>query len=153
VYGDYKAILYYPDGVTITFSSTQFNKGWWDVNERFFGSKGVCESHYSGPVAIYGDNAWRWDTSHAEEKPESTQFSATGTFHDNLAQADPEKKKVFVESITSGNFHNQAAQGAESALSCMLARTAAYGGHEVTWDELLSSEEKWDAKIDLERLA
>src|SRR2546429_4451437 len=42
-----------------------------------------------------------------------------------------EKKKAFVESITSGNFHNQAAKGAESALSCMLARTAAYKGHEV----------------------
>ena len=55
--------------------------------------------------------------------------------------------------ITSGNFHNQAAKGAESALSCMMARTAAYKGHEVTWDELMKSTEVWDPKIDLNKLA
>jgi hypothetical protein len=34
----------------------------------------------------------------------------------------------------------------------MLGRTAAYVGHEVTSDELLSSNEKWDANIDLDKL-
>ena len=34
-----------------------------------------------------------------------------------------------MESITSGKFHNQAAKGVESAVSCMMARTAAYTGH------------------------
>ena len=58
----------------------------------------------------------------------------TGKFSDNLEFADSAKKKSFVDSIVSGNFHNQAAKGAESALSCMLARTAAYTGQEVTWD-------------------
>src|SRR3989441_4833506 len=53
----------------------------------------------------------------------------------NLESADPEKKKAFIESINSGKFHNQADKGAESALSCMMARTAAYTGREVTWDE------------------
>jgi len=57
-----------------------------------------------------------------------------------------------VESITSGKFHNQAAKGVESALSCMMARTAAYKGHEVTWDELMKSTEVWDPKIDLTKL-
>jgi len=35
----------------------------------------------------------------------------------------------------------------------MLGRTAAYRGREVTWDEMLQSDEEWDAKIDLDKLA
>src|SRR2546429_2705436 len=30
--------------VPVTFSSTQFAKGWWDVSERFFGTKGDRKS-------------------------------------------------------------------------------------------------------------
>ena len=80
-------------------------------------------------------------------------FSATGSFTSNLEQADREKKKAFVESITSGKLHNQASKGAESALSCMMARTAAYSGLEVTWDEVMKSREVLDPKIDLNKLA
>jgi len=76
----------------------------------------------------------------------------TGNFTSNLEFADREKKKAFIESITSGNFHNQAAKGTESALSCIMARTAAYKGHEVTWDETIKSTEVWDSKIDLNKL-
>lgn len=149
VYGNYSVVFYYPNDVSLSFSSTQFDKGWWDVNERFFGSKGVCESHYSGPCAIYGDEAWSWDTSKSAEKPEDKQFSAAGKFSDNLAQADPEKKKAFIESITSGKFHNQAEQGAVAALSCMMARESAYSGHPMTWDHLLNSNLEWDSALDL----
>lgn len=76
----------------------------------------------------------------------------TGNFSSNLEFADREKKKAFVASITSGNFHNQAAKGAESALSCMMARTAAYTGREVTWEELMKSTEVYAPKIDLNKL-
>jgi myo-inositol 2-dehydrogenase/D-chiro-inositol 1-dehydrogenase len=62
------------------------------------------------------------------------------------------KKKAFLESITSGKFHNQADKGAESAISCMLARTAAYKSHEVTWDEMMNSTEVLDPRIDLNKL-
>jgi hypothetical protein len=80
------------------------------------------------------------------------EFSSTGKFTSNLEFADREKKKAFVESIASGHFHNQADKGAESALSCMMARAAAYKGHEVNWDELMKSTEVWDPKIDLNKL-
>ena len=49
-------------------------------------------------------------------------------------------------------IHNQAAAGAESALSCMMARTASYTGREVTWEETLHSKEVWDAHLDLNKL-
>ncbi|HEX8879483.1 MAG TPA: hypothetical protein VF749_05600, partial [Candidatus Acidoferrum sp.] len=141
----------YPDGVDVTFSSTQFAKGWWDVSERFFGTQGTSLSPYRGPLGLWGDEPWQWEAS-APKDSTGQGFSVTGKFTSNLELADPEKKKAFVASITSGNFHNQAGKGAESALSCMLARLAAYAGREATWDELLKSTEALDPKLDLDKL-
>jgi myo-inositol 2-dehydrogenase/D-chiro-inositol 1-dehydrogenase len=125
----------YPNDVHVTFSSTQFGKGGFDVNERFFGPRGSSTSPYTGPVQIFGEEAWSWGGS---ERPSNGEFSASGAFTGNLTRADPEKQKAFLTSITSGNFHNQAASGAESALSAMLGRAAAYTGREVAWDDLVS---------------
>jgi predicted dehydrogenase len=149
-YSHYNVVLYYPNDTPVTFSSTQFNKGWFDVTERFFGTKGTSQSPYAGPLGIWGDEPWQPEG--AAQSTGGGQFSVTGKFSDNLAQADPEKKKAFVESITSGQFHNQAEPGAISALSCMLARAAAYTGNPVTWDELMGSKEVWESNIDLNKL-
>ena len=152
VYGNYSVLFHYPDGVDITFSSTQFGKGEWDVSERFFGTKGTSQSPYTGPLGIWGDEPWQAPTNANKDKPEAQAFSATGNFRSNLEFADPEKKKAFVHSITGGKFHNQAAKGAESALSCIMARTAAYKRREVSWEETLKSKEVWDPKVDLNKL-
>ncbi len=149
VYGNYNVVFTYPEGVDVTFSSTQFAKGWWDVTERFFGTKGTSQSPYSGPLGIWGEEAWQTPQIPAKD---DQGFSATGKFTSNLEFADAEKKKAFVESIRSGKFHNQAEKGAESAVSCMMARTAAYTGKEVTWEEQWKSKEEWEAKINLEKL-
>ena len=150
-YGNYNAVFHYPDGVDVTFSSTQFAKGWWDVSERFFGTQGTSLSPYRGQLGIWGDEPWQWEASAAKDAT-NQGFSVTGKFPSNLELADPEKKKAFVSSITTGHFHNQAAKGAESALSCMMARSAAYTGREVSWEELLKSKEVLDPKLDLNRL-
>jgi len=152
VFGNYNAVFQYPDGVNVSFSSTQFVKGWWDVTERFFGTKGTSQSPYIGPLGIWGDEPWQAASSVPKDNGQQQAFSVTGNFRSNLEQADPEKKKSFVESILTGKFHNQAAAGAESALSCMMARTAAYSGREVTWEEMLNSREVWDAHLDLHKL-
>jgi myo-inositol 2-dehydrogenase / D-chiro-inositol 1-dehydrogenase len=151
-YGNYNVLFHYPDNVDVTFSSTQFAKGWWDVTERFFGTKGVSQSPYTGALGIWGDEPWQAPMTPAKDKAEPQAFSVTGNFTSNLEFADREKKKAFVESITSGNFHNQADKGAESAISCMLARTAAYKGHEITWDEMMKSREPLEPGIDLKKL-
>lgn len=150
-YGNYNVVFHYPNDVDVTFSSTQFAKGWWDVTERFFGTKGTSQSPYTGPLGIWGDEPWQYTPS-TKPATETQAFSVTGNFTSNLELADQEKKKAFVNSITSGKFHNQAAKGSESALSCMMARTAAYTGREVTWDETLKSKEVWDSGIDLNKL-
>jgi myo-inositol 2-dehydrogenase/D-chiro-inositol 1-dehydrogenase len=152
-FGNYNVLFHYPDDVDVTFSSTQFAKGWWDVTQRFFGTKGTSQSPYTGALGIWGDEPWQAAGSPAKDKAENQAFSVTGSFTSNLEFADSEKKKAFVESISSGNLHNQAAKGAESALSCMMARSAAYQGREVSWDELMKSTEVWDPKIDLNNLA
>ena len=69
------------------------------------------------------------------------------------AEADSEKHKSFINSITSGQFHNQAETGVESSLSAMLGRLAMDLKREVSWDELVRSKEVWDARLDLNRLA
>ena len=153
VYGNYHVIFQYLNGVDVTFSSTQFAKGWWDVTERFFGTKGTTQSPYVGPLGIWGDEPWQDPNSITPKDSSQPQaFSVTGNFRSNLEQADPQKKKAFVDSIVSGKFHNQAPAGAESALSCIMARTAAYTGHEVTWEDTLKSTEIWDARLDLKKI-
>lgn len=152
-YDNFVIAYTYPHDVHVSLNSTQFENGWWDVCERFFGSKGVSEAHYDHPVRILGDEPWDWEASTGQAAGTTGQFSTTGAFKGALDQADPEKKKSFIESISSGQFHNQADLGAESALSAMLGRTAAYTSHEITWDDLLRSEEVWDSKIDLNNLS
>jgi len=150
-YTNYSVVYEYPNGVSMTFGSTQCNKGWWDVGWKFFGTKGVSETHYNGPVAIYGENAWKYGEGASTSG--GGAFSAAGVFHGNLDQADPDKKMSFVNSILNNQFHNQVEQGVESALSCMMARQAAYTGEEVGYDALASSGEHWEDEIDLNQFA
>jgi predicted dehydrogenase len=152
VYGNYHVLFRYGNGVDVTFTSTQFGNKWpWDVTERFFGTKGISQSPYSGPLGIWGDEPWQW-TGPGSATQEPQAFSPTGKFGDNLQLADPEKKKAFVESITSGNFHNQTEEGAVSAISCMMAREAALQTREITWEEITNSKHVYDPKIDLNKL-
>ena len=146
----FDVIYQYPNDMHLSFSSAQFGKVQFDCSERFLGTLGSSQSPYAGPLGIWGEQQWIFGGS---QKPAAEgQFSASGSFSDNLAQADSEKQKAFIGSITSGQFHNQAALGVESALTAMLGREAAYTGHEITWDELLASHEHWDAGIDLNKM-
>jgi len=92
-----------------------------DVTERF-SHQARRNRPYAGPLGIWAMSHGS-TASRCEERCRSASFfQHTGKFSSNLDQADPEKKKAFVESIVSGKFHNQADKGAESALSCIMAR-------------------------------
>jgi hypothetical protein len=116
-----------------------------------YGPRGGSESHYDHRVFIKGEEPW--DAGLGPAQQTSQNAATAGQFKGSLDDADAMKEKAFITSITSGNFLNEAATGAESALSGMLGRTAAYTGREVTWDELLRSKEVLDPKIDLSKLA
>jgi predicted dehydrogenase len=142
--------FYYPGDVHLSFSSTKLDRGWWDVNERFFGTKGISESHYAGGVRIYGDEPW--DSGFGGQS-RFWHGTNTGAESDALKDAEPEKQKAFLQGIITGNFDNQAVLGAESTLSAILGRTAGYTGKEVAWDEMVKSDESLDAGINLNKFA
>src|SRR5262245_34264265 len=101
---------------------------------RLFGTKGTAEAHYRTGVRMFG--ATKWDAG----------------VENSLELAIPEKVKAFVASIQSGKFENQVAQGTESTLSVILGRTAAYKGQEMSWDKVVKSDTKWEAKLNLDAL-
>lgn len=147
---NFNVVFTYPNNVQVSFGSTQFNKHKFDAAVLLFGTRGSMEAHYDHRVSISGEEPWDAGLGPARE---GDQFSAAGTFTGALDQADTEKQKSFIESITSGDLLNEAAPGADAALSAMLGRTAAYTGKPITWEELLKSQEVWDPRIDLNKLA
>ena len=151
---NYEVILTYPNDVRVSFSSTQFGDFGFDVSERIYGADGLAEMPYSGPLQILGKNQWIWkDPEATQQRAAPAKFAANGAFADNLEFADREKDRGFIESITSGRFHNQIADGVDSALSCILGRRAAYTGREFTWDEMLKENETWELGIDLKQFS
>lgn len=147
---NYQVIYTYPGDAHVSFCSTQWGAGsWFDVSERVFGVKGIAEAPYSGPVRIIGDNAWNWTENLPTAGAPPSGFAANGAFNDNLQFADRDKDRAFIESITSGNFHNQAEAGVESALSAMLGRMAGQQGREVTWEEQQQHPEQYTLNLDV----
>jgi hypothetical protein len=119
---------------------------------QYYGTKGCAEARYDAPVRISGETSWEFP---GLGKPAAVDAATavTGRFSGALDDADPNKQKAFVESITSGKLLNEAQSGAESALAGMLGRAAAYTGRKVTWDDLLKSNEVWEPGIDLKAFA
>ena len=160
-YGDcwdnYEVVFTYPGDVRFSFSSTQFGTdGLFDAGLRLFGSEGSATVPYSGSIEITGRQAWKWEDSTTAAPGTGSgvgKFAANGAFSDNLAFADRDKERTFIESITSGNCHNQIAAGVETALSCMLGRMAGLQKREVTWDELLEHGENYELGFSLDQFA
>lgn len=121
---------WYPNEVRVDFSSAQFLKGFHDMCIRFYGTKGTVDSHYGSFVRITGDTKWN-----GAEKDDTFREGAINNV------------KAFVESIRTGKYVNNAEQAAESTLTSILGRMAAYRERTVTWDEMMRSNEKLDAKL------
>jgi predicted dehydrogenase len=142
----YNCVFTYPNDVHVSFGSTQYGKASWGVGMQYYGTRGIAEARYDAPVRISGDTNWEYP---GLGRPQAVDQAAavTGQFRGALDDADSNKQNAFIGSITSGSLLNEATQGAESALSAMLGRMAAFTGREVTWEELLKSTEVYDPKI------
>jgi predicted dehydrogenase len=151
-YSHFNCVFMYPNDVHVSFASTQFGVAAWGVGMQYYGTKGCAEARYDAPVRISGETQWEYP---GLGKPQvvDAATAATGRFNGALDDADPNKQKAFIESITSGKLINEAQTGAESALSGILGRMAAYSGRKVTWDEMMKSSEVYDPKIDLKQFA
>jgi len=147
---NYQVIYKYPNDVNVSVHSSKFGKVFGDVCARFIGTKGLAEAHYSGGVFINGDN--KWDSGIVRSASELTPESiAKGASSSSLDDADPNKGKAFIESITSGNYLNQLESGCHSTLSAILGREAASKQEKIMWDELIYTPQKIDPKLDLKQ--
>ena len=144
---NYQVDFTYPGDVHFAFASTQFGDPGFNAGLSLYGASGSATVPYSGPVAVTGAQPWTW--SDAQSPTTAAKFAANGAFSDNLAFADRDKERTFIDSITTGQCHNQIAAGVETALSCMLGRMAGYQKREITWDELLADKETYELGMDL----
>jgi len=107
----------YEDG-SICFSECRHQPGTWNsVSEAVQGNKGKCD--VSGHK-ILGENQWRFKTEGAKDPYQQE--------HDDLFAAIRENKE-----------YNEAFYGAESTMTSIFGRMAAYSGKELNWDDALNS--------------
>jgi predicted dehydrogenase len=130
---DHFVVTYtYPGGTKGDFSSNQLTGSYNSLTVRCFGTKGAADTNYGGGVRITGENAW----TGAEKDDTFTQGAVTNI-------------KNFIESVRTGAYINNAESAVESTLTCILGRTAAYQNREVTWDEMLKRNERYEANLKL----
>jgi len=125
---DHFALVFkYPKNVAITFSSRQYESASaGGIKNRMFGSKGTLETEYGGQVRILGENAY--------------PGGETGPIYQQGAEKNIAD---FYNNINSGNYKNTTLQpGVTSNLVTILGRNAAYTNKEVSWEDLIRSEEK-----------
>jgi predicted dehydrogenase len=147
-WSNYQAMYQYPGNINVSLHSTQIGSTFGDVCARFIGTKGIAEAHYSRGVYITGENEWDSGILRAGESP-SQEDIASGAFSSSLHDANKNKVKSFVNSIETGNYLNQAHEGAQSTLSAILGREAGTSGDKVTWDEMRLSNTKLNPRLDL----
>jgi predicted dehydrogenase len=124
---------WYPNDVLMDFCSAQYTQRYDDLCCRIFGTNGTVDSHYGGNVNILA-------------KTGGYRGGNTGNIY---AEGAITNIKNFCQSIAEGKYLDNAQESANSNLAAILGRTAAYEGRMVTWDELIQSNAKLDAKLDL----
>jgi myo-inositol 2-dehydrogenase/D-chiro-inositol 1-dehydrogenase len=127
---DFFSVQYtYPNGVAADFIGTRFASGYRDQVVRVQGTRGTVDSHYMGAVNIVGANPWKGAES------DTTRLGAQTNVRN------------FLESIRAGRPIDNTAAAAQSNLTAILGRTAAYRKRSLTWDEMLRTGEKFEAKL------
>jgi myo-inositol 2-dehydrogenase/D-chiro-inositol 1-dehydrogenase len=125
--------FWYPDGVLVSFSSSQCIQGFTDLCCRLHGSEATVDSHYGGNVNIRGiKDGWRG--------------GLTTAIYEDGAVANI---KRFHQSILDGQYLDNTQQSANSTITCILGREAAYTGQTVTWDEVMAANTAIDAGLEL----
>jgi predicted dehydrogenase len=117
IYDHFATEFEYEDG-SVCFSFCRHQPGTWSsVSEHVVGTKG--RSDVSGH-RILGENQWRFRAEGAKDPYQQE--------HDDLFAA-----------IRNNTEFNEAVNGAESTMTAILGRMAAYSGKELDWDKALAS--------------
>ena len=125
----------FPDGSKLLSQHRHMPHCWSHIAEYADGAQGTASvvSKRRGTIQLYDSDEPTW---RGEEQGNSYQIE-----HDRLFDA-----------IRQDRPHNEAVYGAESTMTAILGRMAAYSGKMLTWDEAINSEkelttdaEAWDA--------
>lgn len=119
IYDHFAIDFEYPSGARVLSMCRQIDGTRGRIEEQFLGSKGA--SNASGRIT--GASPWNW------EKPERSVSPYVQEHTDLIA------------SIRASRPINELKQVAESTLTAIMGREAAYTGQEVTWDELLNAQQ------------
>jgi myo-inositol 2-dehydrogenase / D-chiro-inositol 1-dehydrogenase len=131
VWDNFSVIYEFPNDVRLTFNSKQDGKFWDDIACRAYGMEGTIDTHYFGVVKVMCDDAFNGGTL--------ANLYTDGVVN-NIAS--------FHKAITSADYSNLTiAPSVRSNLTTILGRTAAYRHAEVTWDDMINANEKWDADL------
>ena len=122
IYDHFGVDFEYPSGARVLSMCRQIDGTRGRIGEQFIGSKGRAEMSDGGTAQIAGESAWTWS------KPE------------NYITPYVQEHTDLVASIRSGKPYNELKQVAESTLTAILGREAAYTGQELTWDEVLKAD-------------
>ncbi|HME00381.1 MAG TPA: Gfo/Idh/MocA family oxidoreductase [Terriglobia bacterium] len=116
---DHFAIDYeYPNGIHVASYCRQIPNCENSVSEALIGTKGSCQVN---KYTITGEKSWRLEGK------------------DNLPYV--QEHTDLIAAIRGGKPYNELKGVAESTLTAILGRTAAYTGQKVTWEQAMNSEE------------
>ncbi len=126
---DHFAVIYhFPKEILISFTSKQVGKYWDDILCRIYGTEGTADTHYFGEVNVLCDDPLR-----------------AGRLGNLFADGVANNVATFHKSIAAGDFTNPTVTpSVRSNLTAILGRTAAYAQREITWDEMIKKNEKWE---------
>ena len=127
----YSVIFWFADNVPVTFYSKQYGTGIEDIVCQMYGTDGTLDTHYAGDVGIKGKAPYSGGR-------DGTMYTAgairnIATFHSQVTQGPLEYPTV--------------AASVRSNLTTILGRMAALKHAEVTWDEMMSSEERLEPHL------
>jgi predicted dehydrogenase len=124
-YVDYE----YPKGVHVTSMCRQWKGVPGEVLAVFYGTKGSAYIHGPKSGIITGQNAWEFKPQPQDVDAKGKEINGTILEHRDL-----------IASIRAGKPLNEARRIAESSLTSILGREAAYTGKTVKYDELMASD-------------
>jgi predicted dehydrogenase len=116
----------YPGGAFVHSQCRQINQCWNSVSEHLHGTKGQCDAGGYTLLDLKGGNAKRVISREAAK-----------------AATDPyvQEHTDLIASVRSGKPINELKNVAESTMTAILGRMAAYTGKELTWEQALNSQE------------
>jgi hypothetical protein len=110
----------FADNVHIASYCRQWKNSDGKVEAYFVGTKGEAAC-YAG--VITGENPWK--------------------YQGQTPNPHMQEHKDFIASIRTGKPYNEAEQVAFSSLIGVMGRTAAYTGKDITWDQILKSDQDY----------